>query len=129
MSDKNLKTLEIEANEDTPYMLLDSEKLFCKIEGPSYPENAIGTFTPVVNWLKSLGNVFSNTLVLEFSFTILSSASHKVIFKILSQLNMLYDRGNKIKIIWKYDKQDDDMIESGEDFQSAIDIPFLFLEK
>lgn len=118
------KVLELQATEDSPHILLDAQQKIMKMVGPSYPENAIDVYQPVTEWVENIVPQLEGKLLCELSFTILSSASNKVIYELLTQLESL-GQGNRldIHVVWYYDKQDIDMMEIGEDFSDTLNIP------
>ncbi|MBN2758708.1 MAG: DUF1987 domain-containing protein [Bacteroidales bacterium] len=121
------KVVDIQMTEDTPRIILDERKSIFSIEGPSYPEDAFTVYTTVLEWIKNTESKFVSGLECKFKFKVISSASHKMIYEILIELEKLYKGFAKIKILWFYEKYDEDMLEVGEDFSDTIDLPFEFI--
>lgn len=119
----------IERTDDTPEVTMDKNNLLLKICGPSFPEDAIDFYTPVVNWVKELGSSFTGTFVCELDFTILSSASNKMIFEILLLLEQLTKTGHKAMVKWYYESFDEDMYDEGRGFRDGMKVPFELIEK
>jgi hypothetical protein len=127
MSD-NTKIIKIPESEDSPEIILDSENFILKISGPSFPEDAFETYQPVMKWFKSIKDDMMK-LTCEFDFSILSSASNKMLFELLLKLEDLYQNGKDIAIFWYHDDFDEDMQEEGESFAQTVHIPFKFITK
>jgi len=118
--------VEIQQTEDSPRILLNEDNSLFLIEGPSFPEDAFSSYTPVIDWLKKVTSKFDNELKCTFKFKVVSSASHKMLYETLTFLEKLYDSGTNISIHWYYEELDEDMFEIGEDFSEALSIPFVF---
>ncbi len=121
------KVIRIEQNEDSPSIILDEKNLIFAISGPSYPEDAFYTYSKVISWLNNFNKDFSIKFICKFAFSILSSASHKMIYEILIKLENLYIQGKNIEVEWSYEKFDEDMKEIGEDYMETLDLPFVFV--
>ena len=127
MSEDN-KIIHIEETEDSPEIILDAENFLLKISGPSFPEDAYETYQPIMRWLTAVKESIVK-LTCEFDFTILSSASNKLLFEVLLKLEDLYQNGKDVVIFWYHDDFDEDMQEEGESFAQTVHIPFKFMPK
>ncbi len=125
MSD-NANIVIIKETEDSPKIILDKENFIIKLIGPSFPEDAYETYQPVMRWLTEMKDEIVK-LTCEFEFTILSSASNKLLFEILLKLEDLYQDGKDIAIFWYHDDFDEDMQEEGESFAQSVHVPFKFI--
>lgn len=121
--------IQIEPTDDAPSILLDEEIMTIQISGASFPEDAVDTFAPVLEWIANLPQNFEQTLVCDFDFSILSSASNKMVFEILLKLEELHFKGCKIDVKWHYESFDEDMKDEGESFKETMKLPFKFVEK
>ncbi len=119
----------IAATDDTPSVIMDARNYIIRIEGPSFPEDAVDFYAPIVEWVKRLGNEFEDELVCDFDFTILSSASNKMVFEILIKLEKLHLLGRKVKVNWFYESFDEDMFDEGKGFKEGMKMPFEIVEK
>lgn len=99
------------------------------MEGPSFPENAIDFYGPISSSLSEIEAVSAGTFIAEFDFSILSSASNKMIFEMLVKLEKLFLSGKDVKVRWYYEPFDEDMLEEGEGFKETLKIPFELIEK
>ena len=120
--------VEIKQTEDSPKIFLDEDNSSFLIEGPSFPEDAFVVYTPVLNWIKKVTSKFDNELKCEFKFKVVSSASHKMLYEILTELEKMYNKVTNIRIHWYYEELDEDMQEIGEDFSETLNIPFEFFK-
>lgn len=124
MSESN--KIVIEETEDSPEIILDMENALLKISGPSFPEDAYETFQPVLRWLDAVSGSLMK-LTCEFEFSILSSASNKLLFEMLLKLEDMYQNHKDVVIFWYHDDFDEDMQEEGESFAQAVHVPFKFI--
>ena len=118
------KIIDIKAVEDSPRIMLDEDNAIFIIEGASFPEDAFAVYSIVIDWIKNVKSKFVNELQCKFKFKVISSASHKMVYEILIELEKLYKNYAKISIHWYYEKYDEDMLEVGQDFTETIKLPF-----
>lgn len=122
-----MKPLYIEAQEDTPYVRLDKENNIFEIGKRSLPENAIGFYEPIINWLKEYKLDPLPETKFYFKFEYFNTASAKQIAKILLELQEI-SKISKVSIVWYFAKDDTDMYASGLRFSKLLNIPFEFRE-
>ena len=120
--------IDIQQTEDSPRILLDENKSFFLIEGPSFPEDAFEVYAKVLNWVKKITSKFDNELQCKFKYKVVSSASHKMLYETLTELEKLYNNASNISIHWHYEEMDEDMLEIGEDFAATLELPFEFFK-
>jgi len=110
-----------EGTEDSPAILMDLDGQKLIIEGASFPEDAVVVYEPVIKWLIENENKIEQ-LDTIFDFTILSSASNKMVFEIILKLEKLTQKGKKISIKWYYATYDEDMYDEGRGFKETLKI-------
>ena len=120
-------SLIIEQTLDTPYIFLD--KGLIKFEGRSMPENVLKFYDPVKKWLDNYIKNPADFTKIDLYFTYINSASIKQINDFLNILNAKFLEGFDMKVIWTYEEDDDDALETGNDVESMIDIPFEYIVK
>ena len=76
-----MEKLFIEATDDRPAVLIDPDKPLVKISGSSFPENAVPTYSIVIDWLRTNGDKLKNRLICEFHFDYINSASKKSVYE------------------------------------------------
>ncbi len=119
--------LYLEATYQTPEITLDSNSNTFKIEGHSLPEDVVEFYTPILNWLDQyIQNPLANT---EFTFKLsyYNSASSKILLDIVNKLNAIHKAGQKVKILWHYAEDDEDMQQAGEELEEWVDVPFEYI--
>ncbi|NOZ35062.1 MAG: DUF1987 domain-containing protein [Chlorobi bacterium] len=119
-----MESIYLKKTRKTPLISLDLKENIFQIKGPSFSEDILAVYDPVIKWMEEHLPNLEKELICEFYFTVLNSASHKKIFQILIFLNGYMDRGKKIKVKWYYDEDDEDIMEMGEDLTELINLPF-----
>jgi len=96
-----------------------------EIGGKSIPENSIGFYQPLYNWIDEyVRNAADNTDV-KISLEYFNTSSSKCLLDILRKLEALQKSGkSKVNISWYYEADDEDMMEAGQDYDSLVDLPF-----
>jgi len=119
--------LEREKTDLTPYVLIDEENNYMKIEGESFHENVISFFKEITEWLNGFLKTDFDSFTFDCQLKYFSSSTVKVL------LNMLLDMDNsknskKITVNWITAKNNKIIIECGEDFQEELkNIEFNFI--
>jgi hypothetical protein len=135
-----MKPLFIEPTEFTPKIYYDIEKHFMEISGFSRPEDVRGYYQKFFDWLENnksdiLNAIRGNAkLKIEFKLVYFNSASSKCLLDMVLSLNKLYSHNldtlneHNIDAIWYYEEGDEDMLEAGEEFSDAVEIPFSYVQ-
>ena len=118
----------IPMTEDSPEIRFDLKNENIKILGPSFPENPIDFYGQILKWIESNESYFKN-LTIEFDYSILSSASNKMVFELFIKLEQLLKKGINVKVKWFYSSYDEDMYEEGKSFKYSMKIPVELIEK
>ncbi|MBR4114614.1 MAG: DUF1987 domain-containing protein [Bacteroidales bacterium] len=118
-----MEVLHIEGTEDTPEVLLDSENNSFSISGRSFPENAIEFYEPIFAWLQKYAEEAENDMEFEFCMEYFNTSSSKQIAKIFLLLEKI-NENVFVQVIWKYKKEDSDMMASGMRFSKLLNLEF-----
>lgn len=123
-----MEKLFIKETEDSPRIEFDYENKLFEISGRSLPENAIGFYEPVLNWLSTYSATPLELTIVSFKLEYFNTSSAKQLAKILLMLEKLAEKGHKVIINWYYQKEDTDMYASGNRFSKLISLNFSFIE-
>ena len=118
-----MEVLHIEGTEDTPEVLLDSGNNTFSISGRSFPENAIEFYEPIFAWLQKYAEESENDMEFEFCMEYFNTSSSKQIAKIFLLLEKI-NENVFVQVIWKYKKEDSDMMASGMRFSKLLNLEF-----
>jgi hypothetical protein len=123
-----VNNLHIEETANTPLIEFSATGKSLLFKGKSIPENTIKFYTPIKEWLEQYYASPASETFLDIHLEYFNTSSAKVIIDILKRLVHLNTEGKtKLKIIWKYDTNDSDMQEAGEDMMSLLKFDFEFL--
>jgi hypothetical protein len=122
-----MEALLIERTEDTPKILFEPEKGNFEISSRSLPEDSSTFYTPVAEWLQSYIKSPREESNFTFHFEYISTSSTKQIMKIFMLINEL-SKSKKVNVFWKYDRNDEDMMQTGKRMQKLTNIEFRYVE-
>ena len=117
-----------EATNKTPYLNFDANEGYIQIKGRSIPENAHLLYDPIMEWLDKYASNPSPVTKVEIKLDYFNTISSIFLLNVFKKINELYIHNNKASIAWYCDKDDEDMIEAGEDYQSVVEIPINIIE-
>ena len=130
-----MEAIKIEATETTPRIFLDPTSDKFELGGESRPENARKFYGPIIEWFDKYnqflywlkndkGDSYRKDLQINFNFEYLNSTSIKFVYDLLKKIEELKTNATSVKINWNYEKGDEDMKESGEEYARMISIDF-----
>ncbi len=119
-----MEPLDIQGTNDTPKVILDSEGDVFEISGRSLPEDVASFYKPVLEWLEEYKLAPLDYTEFVFRYIYFNTATSKLIQDILFKLEELADTGNNVQVIWFYEEDDEDMLDSGEEFMENTDVHF-----
>ncbi|MFT5640556.1 MAG: hypothetical protein ACI9A7_000653 [Cyclobacteriaceae bacterium] len=118
----------IEATNVTPLVKIDSAAGKISFTGKSSPENAIEFFYPIINNILELFPSATNPITVDLAFRYFNTSSSKCLFDFFRALKKLQSSGKEIRVNWYYEEDDEDMLETGEDFADMLSFDFHFIE-
>jgi len=113
----------LEASPKTPKINFDSENDIFEISGRSIPENSISFYQPAISWLDNYLKTPNEETILDIKLEYFNTSSSKCLVDIFRRFEKLHNNGKKTLIRWYYESEDEDMLESGEDFKGIIKSP------
>lgn len=119
---------ELKATAKTPEILFDPEKNSFVISGRSIPENSIEFYRPVNEWIEKYGEQPNPNTKLEIKLEYFNTSSSKCLVEIFRRFEKIHLNGSNIEIQWFYEEEDEDMMESGEDFKEIVKVPIKMIE-
>ncbi|RLD44866.1 MAG: nuclear pore complex subunit [Bacteroidetes bacterium] len=119
-----MDNLIIEGTRQTPEINFDVESGILKLEGRSIPENTFEFFTPVLNWLDAYVNSSPDKIVAKINLEYFNTSSSKYILEILKKLKVFKVEGTEVLVEWYYEEDDEEMMETGEDYEDVSGLPF-----
>jgi hypothetical protein len=114
--------IEIEPSQTTPYVSLDMEKKKLEIKGKSSPERAIDFYYNIIDQLNQLDKKQLDQLEAHFMLEYFNTSSSKCLFDLFRSLKKLSTDGIEISYHWHFEEDDEDMMETGEDYAELLDL-------
>jgi hypothetical protein len=110
-----------------PGIILNKEEKIFKIFGKSCPIDAINFYTPILEWFDEyIKDPLENT-ILDIQLNYFNTATAKALLKILKKIERLHEAGYSAKVRWFYPEYDEDMEETGRDFNQIINVDFIYI--
>jgi hypothetical protein len=119
-----MKPLKIEATLKTPYIYFDNETGIFTIRGMSCAEYAREFYTPINNWLDDYAKAPLKDTIVNIEFKYFNTSSAKSILLLLQKFNNIRNEGQNVTINWYYEKNDEQMIQDGENYSEILNFPF-----
>lgn len=95
------------------------------ISGESYHEYTMEVFQHVYEWLNNQTRNRGQRITFNFRMTYFNTSSSRIFLEFMQALEDYQNqKGGQVKVNWYCDKQDIDMIESGERYIEDVQIPF-----
>jgi hypothetical protein len=111
----------------TPKVVFDSEKGKFEISGNSLPEDVMSFYAPVFSWIDEYKKSPNPQTDFNVRLSYFNSASSKIILEILTSLEEIATKGKAVEIRWHYLEIDEDMLATGQEFESMLKMPFTYI--
>ena len=113
--------LEKKKTKSTPYMLIDQEKNYMKLEGDSFPEFAVEFYHEANDWLSGYLETDFKSFTFDCALKYINSSSTKILFDILAFMDESSGEGNKITVNCYIESGDYMMRELYEDIRDEME--------
>ncbi len=114
--------IKIEASERSPEIDFDFAANRYVVRGESYPEDVSAFYGDVLDKLEEhLDGVSDGDVEFTFELIYFNSSTAKVLMSLFETLDECAENGATVKVIWKYDEDDDNMLELGEEFAEDLE--------
>ena len=123
-----MERFELKATPKTPEISFDPSSGKFMISGRSIPENSIEFYKPVNEWIDNYEKSPNQKTILEIKLEYFNTSSSKCLVEIFRKFEKIHLKGADIEVQWYYEEEDEDMLESGEDFKEIIKVPIKMIE-
>ncbi|WP_454739746.1 DUF1987 domain-containing protein [Cupriavidus necator] len=114
-----METLFIAATPTSPEVSFDFQRHILSLKGESYPENAAVFYGEVIARLRQyLAACTGAEVTVNVALTYFNSSSTKMLFSMFDALNNAADKGNRIRLHWFHDEDDDTILEFGQELHA-----------
>jgi dimeric dUTPase (all-alpha-NTP-PPase superfamily) len=116
----------VKESRTTPYIQIDKGEI--TIKGRSIPEDAFEFFDPVLKACREYVEKPAKNTIISIHLDYVNSGSKKYLTNILTVFEKNYLEGNGYEVNWKYDEDDEAMLDLGHDLKSIIKIPMVIIK-
>ena len=102
----------------------NNETNILDMRGVSLPPNVRQFFIPIVEWTENYLKSNPAKTTLNISFKHLHSTARQLIFELIKLLKQSEKNGNSLKVNWYYEREDDDMMQTGMEFSFTLGMIF-----
>jgi hypothetical protein len=119
-----MNILEKKEQLETPHILLNHQTGELLIEGKSFPPDVVAYYSDILQWLDDYSKQPAKKTKMILKLDYFNTASSKIIMDILYKMEELYTSGNDVIVEWYYPEDDEDMMETGQEYAELIKVPF-----
>ena len=123
-----MEPISIEGTPKTPTVKFDSIQGIIEIKGRSNPENSREFYKPLMDLLEEYAKDPGDKTIVNIQLEHFNTSSSKCILDVFKMLEAIYQAKHEVEVNWYYEKDDEDILEAGEDYKSLIGIPFNMIE-
>jgi hypothetical protein len=123
-----MESLILERQLNFPSINFDPNTGMLKIIGRSIPEDPVKFYEPLENWISDFIDTKPETLTLFIYLDYLNTHSTEFVLFLMKIIERFYkDNNTKVKVVWNFDEDDEDMEALGVDYASIIKVPFEYI--
>ena len=120
--------MNIESTLKTPSIQFDFVNGLFEIKGRSIPEDSKEFYRPIVESLEKYGNNPNSVTTVNIKLEYFNTSSSKCMLDVFKKLEFIHQNANQLVINWYYERDDEDMLEAGEDYKGIINVPFKMIQ-
>ena len=119
-----MERMHLTATAKTPEVIFDAEKGMISLKGRSIPEHTVEFYRPLHEWISEYGQNPQAFTTIEIFVEYYNTSSSKSILDLFKRIEGIHKLGHDMVVQWYYEEDDEALLESGEEYQSMVDIPF-----
>ena len=112
--------LEREKTTSTPYVLIDEENSYIKMEGRSFHEDIVEFFSEINEWLDKYLKKDFDTFTFDCALNYFNSSTVKALLNMLMKMDKHASENKKIIVNWITTSNNEIVTECGEDFREEL---------
>lgn len=120
-----MENLIIEKTKQSPAVVFQSDGNLL-IKGISNINLTQKFYEPVFDWLKNFKKLQPKQIKLILEIYYLNTSSALILVEFLKTINSFKEEGSKLNITWRYEEDDEDILDLGEDIQLTTKSEFEF---
>lgn len=123
-----MESFQIEGENYIPTVNFDPDSGILEISGESYHEYTIEFYQPIFKWLQDYLAENGKEVTFNFKMTYFNTSSSRRFLEIFDMLEEYKNEKNgNVTVNWYYQKDDVDMLESGEEYAEDVELTFELL--
>ncbi|MEO8590538.1 MAG: DUF1987 domain-containing protein [Flavobacteriales bacterium] len=122
------KRFHIDRTETSPQIDMDLDQGVLDFIGRSLPHNSEQFYSRVYRWIEEYLQEPKVETVVNMKLDYLDTSSSKHLYNIFQKLDAVSERGQHVQVNWHFETGDDEMAETGKDYQSLFKLDFAFIE-
>lgn len=119
-----MESILLTATAKTPEISFDAEKGLLTMKGRSIPEHTVEFYKPLHQWIEEYGQNPQAFTTVEIFIEYYNTSSSKSILDLFKRLEYIHKLGHDMLIKWYYEEDDEALLESGEEYETMVDVPF-----
>lgn len=112
---------------DCPYVNF-TEGGVLEIEGRSITEDPFSFWQPLLEWVENYTQKPAPRTEVNIYLEYSNSSSNKYINELLRKMEDSHGKKTEVSINWRYEEDDESVLQLGKDFESMLKLPFTFIE-
>ncbi len=123
------KKIHIDPTETSPEIDIDIEHGVVEFIGRSLPNNSDQFYQRVYHWIDEYLRTPKATTTVNIKLDYLDTSSSKHFYNIFERLNAVTEQGQTVDVRWHFEHGDEDMEETGKDYENLFNMNFQFIEQ
>lgn len=124
-----MEPLQIEPTKKTPFVYINADAGVMEMKGMSSSENSLTFYKPILDYLDNCISKSMPINSVELFFKYFNTSSAKCILDVLERFADMKDKGMDVNINWYCEPMDEEMLDSGQNFSTILDLPINIVEK
>ncbi|MBK7382859.1 MAG: DUF1987 domain-containing protein [Flavobacteriales bacterium] len=122
------KRFHIDRTDHSPQIDLDLEHGVLEFTGRSLPPNSEQFYSRVYRWIEEYLEEPQDRTTVNMKLDYLDTSSSRHLYNIFRKLDTVNERGQHVMVNWHYETGDEEMAETGKDYQSLFKLDFQLVE-
>lgn len=118
--------MRLPATRNTPYVYINPLSGNLIFKGRSSAHSSLEFYEPILTYLRL--NMSAQEIMADFQLEYFNTSTCKCLMQLFKWLGSEQQSGKKVKINWFIEQDDDDMLETGEDFECLSGLTFNMVE-
>ena len=116
--------ININGTPKTPSILSDPGQGIIEIKGRSNPENASQFYKPLFDWVSEYVQTPLDKTIINVQLEHFNTSSSKCLLEVFKKLENIKKANKDVVVNWYYEKNDEDILEAGENYGTMTSVPF-----